>query len=299
MENPQDEERFTKVPNEILDALRKVNLSQYESRVIFYLWRKTYGWHKKTDRIALTQFVENIGLDRRLIHRTLKKLESRCLIVIKRDVNGDRTYGFQEDYEKWRNVQRKKKKVISGDDSNCASNGNEVDKQATIMAAPKAEPPYPSSPEMSKLSSSETPTKENTKEKKIVREPRNPDVGKFLNFWAETFKEKFGDPYDMKWGKEGKLIKTLLETYGLDRLRGLAEIFFNSKDPFMQKAGFTIGVFKSQINKLIPKEKKLFDGTASYRSTEELLRREDEARASMVFIDVNRVRPQGMEGRVS
>ena len=82
MVSPQVENGFTRIANEIIEALWKVNLSPYETRVLWFLLRKTYGWKKKTDWITLSQFSKNIGLDRRLIHRTLKSLFSKKIITL-------------------------------------------------------------------------------------------------------------------------------------------------------------------------------------------------------------------------
>jgi phage replication O-like protein O len=101
------ENGYTRVENEILESISKINLSPYESRVLHYLWRKTYGWQKNMDRIALAQFAEDIGIDRRLVSRTLRKLESRRLIEIQNHGRWRRAYGFQKDPAKWRNSKRK------------------------------------------------------------------------------------------------------------------------------------------------------------------------------------------------
>ena len=115
MANPQKEEGFLPVANEIAEALMKINLSAYESRVLWFLFRKTYGWGKKTDWISLSQFSECIGLDRRLIHRAIKGLSSKKMIVIEKDDGIRIRYGFQKDYEKWK-VSSKKMTVIKRDD---------------------------------------------------------------------------------------------------------------------------------------------------------------------------------------
>ena len=52
-------------------------------------------------------------------------------------------------------------------------------------------------------------------------------------------------------GKDGAVVKRLLATYDLSKLKELGEKFFASRDDFILKAGFSIGVFASQINKLV------------------------------------------------
>ena len=98
---PQLEDGYTKIANEIIEALCRINLSPYESRVVWGIFRKTYGYNKKEDWISLSQFSDLIDLDRRLIHRATKSLENRNIIVINRDDKRKPNYMFQKDYTKW------------------------------------------------------------------------------------------------------------------------------------------------------------------------------------------------------
>ena len=139
MASPQLDNGFTPIANEIVEALMRINLSAYESRVLWFIFRKTYGWQKKTDRIPLSQFSKAIGIDRRLVHRALQKLADKRIIVIYRDDKNKVSYGFQKNYEKWK-VSSKKMTVISTDDN-------------------------VSSPQMTKVSSIEIPSKEKKKTK--------------------------------------------------------------------------------------------------------------------------------------
>ena len=84
-----------------------------------------------------------------------------------------------------------------------------------------------------------------------MRDSPNPAVKEFIDFWYQAFKDKFGSPYTINGAKEGSLVKKLLKDHTPEHLRALAGIFFESTDPFTQKAGYTIGVFYSQLNKLI------------------------------------------------
>jgi phage replication O-like protein O len=165
MASPQIEEGYTPIANEIAEALMKINLSAYESRVLWFLFRKTYGWGKKTDWISLSQFSKCIGIDRRLVHRAVKSLSSKKMIVIERDDGIRIRYGFQKDYDKWK-VSSKKMTVIKGDDL---------------------------------LSSKEIPTKETiTKEKRILQYfdafwtvyPKKKNRGDAEKAWSKI---KFGD----------------------------------------------------------------------------------------------------------
>jgi phage replication O-like protein O len=103
--SPQAEHGHVDLANEIVEALAKTNLSPYESRILWVVWRKTYGWHKKADRISITQFQEMSGLKRRHTQRALKKLIDRK-IVTRLGYGRIATYQFQKDYTKWRNPDR-------------------------------------------------------------------------------------------------------------------------------------------------------------------------------------------------
>jgi phage replication O-like protein O len=98
MANPQVEDGFTKVSNELLEALARTRLCSYESRILIFIIRKTYGWKKKKDWIALSQISEGTNILKPNVSRTLKKLENRNIII-----RGDhRHIGLQKDYEKWK-----------------------------------------------------------------------------------------------------------------------------------------------------------------------------------------------------
>ncbi len=101
MASPQTENGYTRIANEILEALCRQNLSPYESRMIWFLLRKTYGWKKKSDWISQSQFSKGMDLDRRHVHRTIKRLLRKEIIVICRDDKNRPAYGFQKDYSKW------------------------------------------------------------------------------------------------------------------------------------------------------------------------------------------------------
>ena len=102
MANPQLENGFTMVANEILEALVKINLSSYESRVLWFIIRKTYGWHRPSDWIALSQIVKGTGIDKRNVWRTMKSLERRNLIIRP----NPKQLGFQKNYALWVNKKR-------------------------------------------------------------------------------------------------------------------------------------------------------------------------------------------------
>ena len=99
MANPQLENGYTRVANELLEALARINLCAYETRVLLVIIRKTYGWHKKTDWISLSQLTMSTGIRKAHVCRTINSLVARNIIM--RDKN--KHVGLQKDHEKWVN----------------------------------------------------------------------------------------------------------------------------------------------------------------------------------------------------
>ena len=100
MANPQSEDGHIDIAHPIAEALAKINLSPHESRFLWALLRKTYGWHQKTDRISLGQFSKITGIPRSNIPRIIKRLAKRSLITVSR-INRITEYGFQKNFELW------------------------------------------------------------------------------------------------------------------------------------------------------------------------------------------------------
>jgi phage replication O-like protein O len=115
--NPQLEDGYARIANEILDALSRTRLSDYESRCIHFLWRKTYGWHdkrgktKKDDAISFGQWSDGTGVDRRNIIRTLAGLTKRRIIqrttVSLPGRNITNIWNFNKHYLEWEGFEAK------------------------------------------------------------------------------------------------------------------------------------------------------------------------------------------------
>ena len=92
---------YTKIPNEILGALAKTKLSNYEFRYIWVVLRKTFGWNKKYDYISNSQFVKETGMKKYHVWRTEKRLTWRK-IVTKR---GNKI-GLNDNYGEWKELPK-------------------------------------------------------------------------------------------------------------------------------------------------------------------------------------------------
>lgn len=100
MANPQIENGHIDIAHDLSEALMRINLSGYQYRIIWCVFRKTYGWHKSTDKISLTQFEKMTGLKNKYVCKAIKDLEDRNMIIVDRN-NHINIYKFNSDYDTW------------------------------------------------------------------------------------------------------------------------------------------------------------------------------------------------------
>lgn len=231
MAEPQLENGYTQLANELIDAFCGHRFSGQEMQIIWVIIRKTYGYvngsnkRKKTmDAIALSQFARLTGIDRRKCHLLLKRLVGKQ--VIRKDVpqKGDGlilSYGLQKDYSRWR-VSSKKGTVTQMDDK----------------VSPK---------KATKVSPKRSHTKENSKE---TLKENTGDHKKAVTYFCDRYQERFGIAYAFSDGKDGRLLKNLLTVFGYDKLIAIIDHFFETDDDFLCQAGYTIGTLKTKANTL-------------------------------------------------
>jgi phage replication O-like protein O len=101
MANPQIENGYTKIANELLEALVRTPMRGEVWRIIMFVIRKTYGFNKTCDRISLSQFELGTGMKRINICRVLKEVVVNRLLL--KTNNG---YKLNKNYNQWLVVKR-------------------------------------------------------------------------------------------------------------------------------------------------------------------------------------------------
>lgn len=108
MASPQVEEGFTRIANELLEALMRYKFppkATVPQRICLFIIRKTYGYHKKMDRISLSQFQEGIDEKNRTNLSYWLKFLVQAKILLRNDLkNGQIEYGLNKNYEEWMSV---------------------------------------------------------------------------------------------------------------------------------------------------------------------------------------------------
>lgn len=101
MANPQTENGYTRIANEILDAVMRIDLSGGERRTLDAIIRKTYGFNKKQDNIAYSQLASMTGLSKRTVMLAVQNLEAKNILSLKRKDHAPASMGINKDHESW------------------------------------------------------------------------------------------------------------------------------------------------------------------------------------------------------
>lgn len=109
MATPQLENGYTRIANEIMDALiRATGLSGQELRLSLLVIRKTYGFNKEEDAISLSQMCRNTGLSKTRCSQVINSLQLKRVITVTENINGiGKKYKFNKNYEEWNTVTEK------------------------------------------------------------------------------------------------------------------------------------------------------------------------------------------------
>lgn len=93
------------------------------------------------------------------------------------------------------------------------------------------------------------------------------DFRQFTDYFSNSFREKFGVKYHFQKAKDAEITKRLFDQYNIDELRSLVDQYFRCEDSFVRRAGYTLGIFEGQINRLNVGDTK----TSMQRLTERIL----------------------------
>lgn len=102
MANPQLENGYTKISNELLEAIISTHLSNAQASVLLAIIRNTYGFGKKAAELSVRYLAQATNNSSRTVARALKDLTIKNIVKIigqgKRKAN---ILELNKDYEKW------------------------------------------------------------------------------------------------------------------------------------------------------------------------------------------------------
>ena len=248
MANPQKENGYTPIANEIMEALAKTRIPGEARQVLDVIIRKTYGFNKAEDLISLSQFVRATGLKRPNVVRAIQKLLEMNIIRRKykqyqkrySGIGNDTpvskvipatggSYELNKNYEKWQPSIKSdtpvSKVIITPVSKAIHTKDNITKDNNTPSLFEKSEP---------------VATKKNEKPK--------------LNGWASwvDVNREYGRPDPAPVGPDLKAAK-IIAVNALDRndLENLFRMFLSDSDAFLAKQGHALRLMPGRINKYI------------------------------------------------
>lgn len=133
MDNVQIENGFLVMANEIFEQMAQVKLSPLQYRILFVIWRYTYGFKRKEHNISLSFFVKALGgVDKRNIQRALCELEQLNIIKQKILCGKVRIISFNKHYSQWLQSSSTVVDLTNGNLANGEITNGEIDKGTVV-----------------------------------------------------------------------------------------------------------------------------------------------------------------------
>ena len=134
MASPQLQDGYTRIANELLEALCYLHLSGNEWSFIHALIRKTYGYNKKEDWITNTQIMEATGLVKERVSEAKKKLLARGVITENRN-----KISLNKNYEAWGELRKSVTIVTEKRNSELRKSVTTIDSKETVTKDTRGE----------------------------------------------------------------------------------------------------------------------------------------------------------------
>lgn len=103
MASPQTEHGFTKIANELMEAIPRYKFNGTQLRILFVVLRYTYGFQRKSHELSLTFIANNLDANKQQVKRELDKLIKSNVLIEKSapSFNKTREIQFNKNYNSW------------------------------------------------------------------------------------------------------------------------------------------------------------------------------------------------------
>lgn len=223
--NPQLENGYTKIANELMEALCGIRISGEARQCLDVIIRKTYGFNKKSDYISLSQFCLLTKMVKTRVCNSLLKLNKMNIIITKKGNDKSNSYRFNKDFDTWKPLPKKE------------------------IIPKKGNHPYP------KIGhTKENNTKEilssNDDAKKI-----NQDVKAIIDYWFKKWQAVYGTKPVVAGAKFTKVARPIILSIGLEKAKAVCDVYFITDNEIYRKQswGFMTMMSSEVVNSLLPK----------------------------------------------
>jgi phage replication O-like protein O len=300
MANPQVEDGYVKIANEVLDRIISTSLGGAEYSCVMLIIRQSWGWGKKEAEISQKQFVEKTARDVDSIRGALSSLQKKRIIAQVAPPAFDRaaTWRIEKNWELWENRGRASGgagKTPTPPKKHQSSEKTPVlRKNPTLEGGKNPTPPLGKTPTPAlknelqiEILQADTPARKlqkynlkTIKEIKTGVDTKAVDVRlvPLRDFFFAEYEKLRGHRYRISGSDINELKRLLRDTRGqdgfeLDKLKAASHRFLSSNDPFHLKQGRPLGYFCANVNAFMqargaPKDRV---GEASDKTREECI----------------------------
>lgn len=257
--SPQCEDGHRRIATDVLTALYGAVLTGAELKICLCVIHHSWGFGKAFDTLSVGQIARETKLSERMVRKAAKALRDRRILHFEPSERVHRgsplnAYLFNKHYDTW-----KQERVSSSSGVSCGTEKGELEGIKRVNC---------SSVTIDNTKDNTISARKNradrSDEERFKSAPRYPpDHQKAVRYWCDSFEERFGVRYDFSdskdgtGGKNGKLIKSLLKTYGYKFLVRMMDAFLDTDDEWVKgHDAFTIAMLKSQANKIALKVKR-------------------------------------------
>lgn len=103
MRGPQLEDGYTRIANEILEAIARFTINATQFRILMVIWRYTYGFNRKSSELSQSFIAEATGLHKKQVQRELNELIKMNIIKVEKEASfsSPRVLKFNKYYQSW------------------------------------------------------------------------------------------------------------------------------------------------------------------------------------------------------
>ncbi len=102
MANPQKENGYTPIANELLDAICQYGLTQNELKVILCIMRHTYGYSRKECSLSVREIAKYTGIAYTRVYAPIQSLNVKKLLFIEKSCGHEpQKYSVNKNFETW------------------------------------------------------------------------------------------------------------------------------------------------------------------------------------------------------
>lgn len=105
MANPQKENGYTTIANELLEAIYRRKFTASQLKILMFIMRFTYGFNRKTAPLSNSFIASGTGIHEITVSREINSLINDNVIELhkKPSFHDSRVIGINKDYEGWSN----------------------------------------------------------------------------------------------------------------------------------------------------------------------------------------------------